>query len=415
MKITLQNLINRYYFDMKSVLITALALFTVITTNAQNDDIYVAGDVGKIGKIWKNNVELYSAENEEYSVGFDCIYVAGDDIYTGGTYSKNTVYFPVVYKNGQLLHRLSTEEQGYANSVAISKNSVYTCGSIGYDAVVWKDDKVLDTLGRGGYNSGGSTTRYIYANSIQIVGNDIYVAGYTSAGIGRIWKNGAELYSIEESGIKYTLEGIAVSGNDIYAVGYSDNNMGIVWKNGTELYSEPGRFFAMCVSDNNIYVTGYTLVGSGKSAKVWKNGELLYQLTDGTNDTRGRDICVIDNDVYVLTRKFASTSQDIVWKNGVQFYDMESQHAEAICFPSSNINSITNVEKSNFQIYPNPAKNELFIDGEIYNSNIEIYNIKGEKILTDKLTESKSINISSLPIGIYVLKIGNHYEKFIKE
>ena len=53
--------------------------------------------------------------------------------------------------------------------------------------------------------------------------------------------------------------------------------------------------FAACSSDDDapeppkpsgydIYTAGYTTPASKAVATVWKNGQLLYTLTDGTND-----------------------------------------------------------------------------------------------------------------------------------
>jgi len=66
-----------------------------------------------------------------------------------------------------------------------------------------------------------------------------------------------------------------------------------------------------------------------------------------------------------------------------------------------------NLTEDNISVYPNPANNYLKID--IANndvSGIDIYNITGQKVLSQNKTgNSGTVNISSLPKGSYLLKI----------
>jgi arabinogalactan endo-1,4-beta-galactosidase len=71
----------------------------------------------------------------------------------------------------------------------------------------------------------------------------------------------------------------------------------------------------------------------------------------------------------------------------------------------------------NFSIFPNPSTQEINISSRTETlKTLEIYNLKGQ--LIDKLDVdalSKSINISNLEKGIYILKINNKQtKKFIK-
>ena len=71
-------------------------------------------------------------------------------------------------------------------------------------------------------------------------------------------------------------------------------------------------------------------------------------------------------------------------------------------------------ESSNFNLIPNPAKNNLRIQS---NNNpilkIEIFNVLGQQIISidsDNLL-SKNIDISSLNVGIYLVKINSSTTK----
>ncbi len=62
------------------------------------------------------------------------------------------------------------------------------------------------------------------------------------------------------------------------------------------------------------------------------------------------------------------------------------------------------IEKSEIQIYPNPAQNELFINNAPSNSYIQFYNLQGQLILNKSLQRS-SVNISALQKGLYLYRI----------
>ncbi|MDR0546221.1 MAG: hypothetical protein LBG77_01325 [Dysgonamonadaceae bacterium] len=92
---------------------------------------------------------------------------------------------------------------------------------------------------------------------------------------------------------------------DVYVCG-SQGNAAKVWKNGEELYAltdgaYEARAHAMAISNaGDIYVTGYEKNSNGRSiAKVWKNGSTLYFLTSVTSDGEGHSIAISGDNIYV--------------------------------------------------------------------------------------------------------------------
>jgi hypothetical protein len=79
--------------------------------------------------------------------------------------------------------------------------------------------------------------------------------------------------------------------------------------------------------------------------------------------------------------------------------------------PSSSINEIS-AQKSEINIYPNPAREQLTIEhseGGIF----EIFDLSGKKQFEVNITSnSNTINIASLPNGIYIVKIKTKNETF---
>lgn len=67
-------------------------------------------------------------------------------------------------------------------------------------------------------------------------------------------------------------------------------------------------------------------------------------------------------------------------------------------------------------LYPNPAKDIIRIEGLEGEHEISIYNAIGMKVKTATLQGDAEINISELPAGLYLVNMGNqHTMKFIKE
>ena len=70
-----------------------------------------------------------------------------------------------------------------------------------------------------------------------------------------------------------------------------------------------------------------------------------------------------------------------------------------------------NEESSKPLTYPNPVKNILTINGT--HSSVEIYDIYGKLVLS--FNTKKTINVSSLSKGVYLIKLDNTIRKLIKE
>jgi len=87
------------------------------------------------------------------------------------------------------------------------------------------------------------------------------------------------------------------------------------------------------------------------------------------------------------------------------------------------VGSINETETATILVYPNPTNGELKIDnGELKIENFEIFNIMGQPVMQGKLHDNgeptcsfTTINIESLPSGMYFLRIGEKVVKFVKE
>ena len=72
------------------------------------------------------------------------------------------------------------------------------------------------------------------------------------------------------------------------------------------------------------------------------------------------------------------------------------------------------IEKQKFSIFPNPANDKIVLKSKEM-GNIEIYNLLGVKLLESrKYNLLKEMDISILPNGLYIIKLGQTTGKFFK-
>ena len=108
-----------------------------------------------------------------------------------GTLGSGAVAVAKYWKNGQAIPLTDGTRQAYANCISISGSDVYVAGqesanstpfyiASNYIAKYWKNGvAVLLT----------NASSDAWANSITVVDNNVYVAGYEN-GIAKYWKNG---------------------------------------------------------------------------------------------------------------------------------------------------------------------------------------------------------------------------------
>lgn len=83
--------------------------------------------------------------------------------------------------------------------------------------------------------------------------------------------------------------------------------------------------------------------------------------------------------------------------------------------PNAVNSSALNIEQnlvSSVKVFPNPAKNKVYITGDAAQYNIEVYSILGQRILV--VFNTNEIDISLFEVGVYSLKISNGNNSTIK-
>jgi len=85
-------------------------------------------------------------------------------------------------------------------------------------------------------------------------------------------------------------------------------------------------------------------------------------------------------------------------------------------FVPTSTAGVNTFSQNAFVLYPNPADAQLHIERKDVGSNYEVYTILGSKVLSGTLTTANTvINVERLDKGIYLVKMGNAVQKFIKK
>ena len=82
------------------------------------------------------------------------------------------------------------------------------------------------------------------------------------------------------------------------------------------------------------------------------------------------------------------------------------------------VNAIDDItaHENNFVIYPNPSSNQLFIESEnLEDYEFNIINLLGKEVVSGRINgQTATVDISSLPPNVYILRIADKAVKFIK-
>lgn len=133
----------------------------------------------------------------------------------------------------------------------------------------------------------------------------------------------------------------------------------------------------------------------------FKNSTPPTVTASGTNDSFGGTTPKADIEVCVP-------------KNAMEAYNQAPWNEMKLIKEDTTV-GIKGIETGNkIQVYPNPAKHEINISGNI-SEDVIFYDITGKCINNLKIDSTKRIDISTLPQGFYFIKIDTETIKIIKK
>ncbi|MGB6269112.1 MAG: endonuclease, partial [Olleya sp.] len=202
---------------------------------------------------------------------------------------------------------------------------------------------------------------------------------------------------------------LSSNGNAAWTNIYNFTSSASISNNDVYVVANGGLAVCTGVVDNaNNSITGFN---GNDAIGLFKNGALIDIIgtlgnnTDfAVNTTLVRNANIAGGNTVFDSNEWTSFASNTC--------DNLGQHSQSL--------SISEVNKKEFKIYPNPVNGNLLTIENSQNTRFEIYNILGKKILTGTITPNNNkVSVSSLSNGVYILKLNNNNgsvtKKLIKE
>ncbi len=144
----------------------------------------------------------------------------------------------------------------------------------------------------------------------------------------------------------------------------------------------------------------------------YEQSECIGKQWTGTNpamETYSHDLSFLTDQTHVMFR-FVLASDELEHQEGVVLDDLKI----------SGTAGVNNQEiEKDIMLYPNPAKDIISLKwgNEIHVSRITVYSLDGKRIINKELKQAtkEMINISSLPTGMYLVKIYTNKGQAVKK
>ncbi|WP_420603377.1 IPT/TIG domain-containing protein [Flagellimonas sp.] len=186
----------------------------------------------------------------------------------------------------------------------------------------------------------------------------------------------------------------------VFAVGYEVINgieVSVIWKNGKPTNLTDGTKLSVATSvfvyGTNIYVSGIESNQNNlPSAKVWKNGESLYTLSDENNYGVAHSIYVFDEEIFIAG---SETDEDdianaTIWKNGVTYATLSNNDNDGSLASGIFVNQ-TNIYTAGHK------ESEQNIDG-----TAKLWTNTTQEDLTDEINHSRALSVYAIGSDVYV-------------
>ncbi len=111
-----------------------------------------------------------------------------------------------------------------------------------------------------------------------------------------------------------------------------------------------------------------------------------------------------------------TAAQEVAVQSISNYYNTTSDHLPVSArFQFSTLSTPSYSVPTSFAIYPNPVTAELTFEGTTPEDDaaITLYDLTGREMHFEKTT-THTVNVATLPSGIYLLKVGNKFGRFVK-
>lgn len=418
---------------MKKLYYSALLLGSISLTNAQVFDTTEFGfmtDVSNngvaVGSVMYSNQIMWTEAGGVVVIGepSNGEQISGNtSVSSDGKYISGTMTNPDTMINEMAHYNVETSTWKYlGNIVAGQESTAFGMTSdgtavVGLGFLNAMEAHAIKWTEAGGLVDLGSTNPETSSRANGINDDGTVIVGWQDDDFDRLgvyWKNGVQNYIKDTDGNKVG-EAFSVTPNGKTIIG-ANYDYPYIWDE-TEGYLELTHEDPMYEgSATGITDDGKTVVGffrqwgtgafSG-SGFIWTREGGRIDLNEYA-ESLGYDTKGIN---FSLPLAISPNGQYIV---GVGLKDSSEIMGFVIKLPESNM-ATSNVNVDKVKLYPNPAKDIINLTNVDKQDTIEIYNLVGQKVITEKNTGSNQINISKLSKGTYILKVlKNGKEESIK-
>ena len=151
----------------------------------------------------------------------------------------------------------------------------------------------------------------------------------------------------------------------------------------------------------------------GLFTKRGSNGQYSIEEINGTIGVN--DTALVANRCYVAS---PFPGESAIYFGGFDPNSNTSTNMAWVFKKEYQVNDVDDIalNKNNFFIYPNPSRNQLYIESEILEDHeFIIINLLGERVASGRINgKTETVDISSLSPNVYILRIANEAFKFVK-
>lgn len=347
------------------------------------------------GNTWTNSAKINASdytENALLGVNPTTLDLQDNTIVAGAPGENNWLGSVYVFeKDGnnwtetKILHPELTENATFGIGVSISGNTLIA-GASGEDNgagsayIFQKIDGNWEFKQR--ITASDPQTNAYFGNAVSIDGNQLVVGAYAEGSVGG---NIAAAYIFEKNDANEWVE---------------------IQKIPSPVSAENTYFAWMCKMDGNqMAITAPHIYGEQAGEVYLYNKSENGQWTEVQNVEAEEDV----------VQKFYGWSVDLNGGNLIvgaprDDFDENGENemndaGSAYIFSGSNMSVVDNSNFNSIKIYPNPVENQLNITSKEAVKSISVYNLTGQKIISNSKISNNQINVSSLPKGNYVFRV----------
>ncbi len=418
-----------------------------VVSTAANRDIFIIKLDSSGNFVWAKKMcspDTSAANDDVATIALDSrgnIYLAGSYVYLNFDTGTHPDIYTASGSADGFLTKLDSDGnlawvktlQGSASSftkiteIVIDENdNIYTTGRFNGSFDINPDPTVTDTR----------TSFGVY---------DTFVAKYTV--------DGEYVWGLNYGGASTDLsEGIALNGNNVYVSGNFSGTVDLDPTTGTNLatssyqagyfssFTKDGAYNTSFVipdsynvsetakdiyfdANNNIYIAGMfgnmTVGGNTYTGASSTNADNYYlkldptmsfsgiYLVKGVQNQGGPYITGYGTNKFIIAGAckgaaafdYTNPSTTTTYSSA-QFYT----YLTKIDFDATVLSTSDVANKNKITVYPNPAKSEVFLNSNTKINSVSIFNMEGRQVFTQKANNIKSLNISILPNGNYILQ-----------